>query len=178
MLGLLILLLLITIPLIEIGLFIEVGGWVGGWTTVGLVILTAVVGLSLVRAQGLGVLKKLNNGMEGGTFPAGAAFDGIALFLAGALLLTPGFMTDILGFLLLIPPLRTFLGGKLQARAHFSAAHTQHGQHPHRHPQHPGQPHGQPHGHGQDSVRYSERRVEKGVIIEGEFEEIKKDDDQ
>lgn len=173
MLGLLILLLLIMVPLIEIGLFIEVGGWVGGWTTVGLVILTAVVGLSLVRAQGLGVLKKLNNGMAGGTFPAGAAFDGIALFLAGALLLTPGFMTDMLGFLLLIPPLRTFLGGKLQARAHFSAAHVQRGQHT-QYTQHPGQPHGQ----AQDGVRHGEQRIEKGVIIEGEFEEIKKDDDQ
>ncbi len=166
MLGLLILLLLITVPLIEIGLFIEVGGWVGGWTTVALVILTAVVGLSLVRAQGLGVIKKLNNGMGGGVFPAGAAFDGIALFLAGAMLLTPGFMTDTLGFLLLIPPLRTFLGRKLQARTHFNV-HAGRAQHP-----------GQPHDRAQDSVRYSEHRVEKGVVIEGEFEEIKKDDDQ
>ncbi|MCK5167336.1 MAG: FxsA family protein [Rhodospirillaceae bacterium] len=179
MLGLLILLLFIAVPLIEIGLFIEVGGWVGGWTTVGLVILTAVVGLTLVRIQGLGVLKKfnngLNNGMEGGTFPVGAAFDGIALFIAGAMLLTPGFMTDILGFLLLIPPLRAFLGSKLQARAHFSA-HTQHAQR-RGHPQYSQSPkyHG---GEDRDDTHHNQRRVEKGVIIEGEFEEIKKDDGQ
>ncbi len=171
MLGFLILLLLIAVPLIEIGLFVEVGGWVGGWSTVGLVILTAVVGLALVRIQGLGVLKKLNDGMGGGPFPAGAAFDGIALFMAGAMLVIPGFMTDTLGFLLLIPPLRRALGDRLRARAHFGGVHTGYSSH------HTNQEDGPSIG---PRASNSNEGVNKGpgesIIIEGEFEEIKKDD--
>ena len=170
MLGFLILLLLIAVPLIEIGLFVEVGGWVGGWSTVGLVILTAVVGLALVRIQGLGVLKKLNDGMHGGPFPAGAAFDGIALFMAGAMLVIPGFMTDTLGFLLLIPPLRRALGDKLQARAHFGGVHTGYSSH---HNQEGGPSIG-PRASNSNGV--ADKGPDGGIVIEGEFEEIKKDD--
>lgn len=173
--GFLILLLLIAVPLIEIGLFVEVGGWVGGWSTVGLVILTAVVGLALVRVQGLGVLKKLNSDMQGGTFPVGAAFDGIALFMAGAMLLTPGFMTDTLGFLLLIPPLRAFLGKKLQARAHFSGVHASYSNHHHK-DWHEGRHEGSNENQARPTIGRHPSGPSGGIIIEGEFEEIKKDD--
>ncbi|MCK4939069.1 MAG: FxsA family protein [Rhodospirillaceae bacterium] len=174
--GFLILLLLIAVPLIEIGLFVEVGGWVGGWSTVGLVILTAVVGLALVRIQGLGVLKKLNSDMQGGTFPVGAAFDGIALFMAGAMLLTPGFMTDTLGFLLLIPPLRAFLGKKLQARAHFSGVHASYSSRHHANRHHEGRHEGHNENQANPSIGPHPSGPSGGITIEGEFEEIKKDD--
>jgi len=167
-LGLVILILLIGIPLIEISLFIKVGGIVGGWTTVGLILLTAVVGLSLVRAQGLGIINKLNRDMAVGAFPVGAAFEGIALFIAGAMLITPGFLTDTLGFLLLIPPLRQFLGEKIAPNVHFrgfSARTTRYGPHPGAGPDILGE--------GPEQIISSD--FTEGTIIEGEFSEIKED---
>ena len=96
----------IIVPLIEIGLFIEVGGAIGtAWTLV-IVFVTAIAGAALLRQQGRGTLRRARQQLARNTLPLAEAFDGVMLVLSGALLLTPGFMTDALGGLLLIPLVR------------------------------------------------------------------------
>jgi len=107
--GLLLLVAFIGVPLIEIGLFIQVGGLIGMWPTILVVILTAVTGASLLRHQGLGTLARLQESLDRGEPPLDPVFDGFCLLAAGILLLTPGFFTDALGFLLFTPPFRTVL---------------------------------------------------------------------
>jgi UPF0716 protein FxsA len=100
------LLIFLTIPIIEIALFIQVGGWIGLWPTLGLVVLTAVAGAALMRTQGLRALDRLRAAFEGGRDPTGPIADGAMILVGGMLLLTPGFFTDTLGLLLLLPPVR------------------------------------------------------------------------
>ncbi len=111
-----ILLLFIGVPIIEIALFIEVGDWIGLWPTVATILITAFIGTALVRAQGLAVLAQARQDMDTGKPPVKAALTGVCLLVAGALLLTPGFLTDALGFMLLIPPVRMLLGALLVTR--------------------------------------------------------------
>ena len=99
----------IAVPLIEIGVFIQVGGLIGLWPTLAVVVLTAVVGTGLLRQQGLATLARARSHMDQGVLPARELFDGLCLMFAGALLLTPGFVTDAVGFLLFVPPLRDAL---------------------------------------------------------------------
>jgi len=106
---LLFLALLILVPLLEISVFIEVGARIGALATVGLTVLTAVVGLYLVRLEGLAVMLRMRKSMAQGEAPILEMFHGFFLFLAGVLLLIPGFVTDILGALLLVPVIRTLL---------------------------------------------------------------------
>ena len=101
--------LFIVVPLIEIYLFTVVGAAVGGLFTVVLVILTAMIGVSLLRAQGSQTMARLQQQAAQGQLPADTLFEGAALLLGGALLLTPGFMTDSIGFLCLIPATRKSL---------------------------------------------------------------------
>ena len=111
----------ILVPLIEIAVFIKVGGWIGLWPTLALIVLTAVLGTWQLRAQGIATLARARSQMERGVMPARELFDGLCLLVAGALLLTPGFVTDAMGGLLFVPPLRDFLrrtiGRHLQAAA-------------------------------------------------------------
>lgn len=111
----------ILVPLIEIAVFIQVGGWIGLWPTLALIVLTAVLGTWQLRAQGVATLGRARSQMERGVMPARELFDGLCLLMAGALLLTPGFVTDALGGLLFVPPLRDSLrrmiGRHLQAAA-------------------------------------------------------------
>jgi UPF0716 protein FxsA len=100
-------LLLVAIPIIEIALFIEVGGMIGTWPTVAIVILTALIGSIMLRQQGLGILRTMQERLAGGENPGRLLADGAMILFAGALLLTPGFFTDAVGFLLLMPPVRT-----------------------------------------------------------------------
>jgi UPF0716 protein FxsA len=104
--GLLLLLVFLIVPLIEIGLCIEVGGYIGTIATVSLIVFTAVLGALLVQAQGISTLNRLRRQMDQGRLPALEMFEGVCLLVAGALLLTPGFFTDTLGFLCLVTPLR------------------------------------------------------------------------
>ena len=108
--GLLLLLLLIGVPLIEIAVFIEVGGIIGLWPTIGIVIVTAVIGTAMLRQQGLATLQRARSELAAQRLPVKEIFDGLCLLVAGALLLTPGFVTDTFGFILLLPPLRLILG--------------------------------------------------------------------
>lgn len=100
------LILFIAIPLVEIYFLIQIGEVIGAWPTILLVVLTAVIGLGLLRWQGFSTLMRFQNEVASGQVPAMPMFEGLLLVVAGALLLTPGFVTDTFGFLLLIPPLR------------------------------------------------------------------------
>jgi UPF0716 protein FxsA len=100
------LLLFVAVPLIEIGLFIEVGGLIGLWPTLAIVVITAVAGTYLVRRQGMHALNDLRRALEELGDPARPLAHGAMILFAGALLLTPGFFTDTMGLLLLIPAVR------------------------------------------------------------------------
>ncbi|MDJ1015958.1 MAG: FxsA family protein [Paracoccaceae bacterium] len=99
-------LLFLIVPLIEIALFIQVGGWIGLWPTLGIVILTAILGTILVRSQGIQVLNQLRGSFEDLRDPTEPLAHGAMVLFSGALLLTPGFFTDAVGFALLIPGIR------------------------------------------------------------------------
>jgi UPF0716 protein FxsA len=99
-------LLFVGVPLVELYLLIQVGSEIGALPTIALSILTAVIGTFLVRVQGFSVLLRVRDMLDRGEAPAIEVLDGALLLIAGLMLLLPGFITDALGFLLLIPPLR------------------------------------------------------------------------
>ncbi|WP_089729332.1 FxsA family protein [Candidatus Thiosymbion oneisti] len=103
------LLLFIGIPLIELYFLIQVGSQIGALSTIGLSIFTALLGGVLVRIQGFSVLMRVRDAMGRNQVPALELLDGALLLVAGLVLLLPGFFTDTLGFLLLVPKLRRFL---------------------------------------------------------------------
>lgn len=103
------LLLFITVPLAELYVLIEVGSGIGGLPTIGLCLLTALIGGLIIRWQGLNTLIRARRQMLVGEIPARHGLHGLLLAVAGVLLFTPGFITDTVGFLLLIPPLRSWL---------------------------------------------------------------------
>ena len=107
------LLLFMLIPIVEMWILIEVGGWIGALPTFGLVVLTATIGLSLLKQQGLSTLMRARRKMDEGAIPASELVSGVMIAVGGALLLTPGFVTDALGFALLIPQTRQWLLFKL-----------------------------------------------------------------
>lgn len=102
----LLILLFIGLPLIELYVLIQVGSEIGALSTILLLILTAVVGIWIVRYQGFGVLMRVRDLLDRGEVPAIELLDGALILVAGLCLILPGFVTDSLGFLLLIPPLR------------------------------------------------------------------------
>ena len=107
------LLLFMLIPIVEMWILIEVGGWIGALPTIGLVVLTATIGLSLLKQQGLSTLMRGRRKMDEGAIPASELASGVMIAVGGALLLTPGFVTDAVGFALLIPQTRQWLLFKL-----------------------------------------------------------------
>jgi len=98
--------LFIGLPIVELALLFELHGVVGFLPTVMLVMLTGVAGAALVRRQGLSILLKIQREMSIGNVPAPQMIDGVMILVAGALLVTPGLITDVSGFLLLIPLVR------------------------------------------------------------------------
>jgi UPF0716 protein FxsA len=109
--------LFIVVPLVELYLIIEVGSVIGALWTVLLVVLTAVIGVTLLRIQGFNTLNRARQNMEMGTLPAMEMMEGMVLAVGGALLITPGFITDTLGFLCLIPATRRALIRYLMLRS-------------------------------------------------------------
>lgn len=103
---LVLLLVLVAVPLIEISLLIKAGQLLGVWPTLGLVIGTAILGSTVLRWQGLGVLQRASDALDSGRPPIEPVVDGVFLLLAGAFLISPGLLTDLLGLVLLIPPVR------------------------------------------------------------------------
>lgn len=95
------------VPLIEIALFIQVGGLIGLWPTLAIVVLTAVLGTWMVRSQGQVAMGQLRSSFSVLNDPTEPLAHGAMILVSGALLLTPGFFTDAVGFALLMPPIRS-----------------------------------------------------------------------
>lgn len=100
------LLLFTVVPLVELALLIQLGRVIGLVPTIAIVLLTGFTGAALARWQGLAAIRRVQEEMAAGRVPTGALVDGLLILLAGAVLLTPGLLTDITGVLLLIPPIR------------------------------------------------------------------------
>ncbi len=151
----------IAVPVIEIALFIEVGGWIGLWPTLAIVIVTAFAGTTLLRLQGLAVLQRAQESAARNEVPVQEVFDGLCLLVAGVLLLTPGFFTDALGFLLFVPLFRKLAGTGiwrwLSRRGHIHVTGFGSGG--------PSDPRGEPHCPGSRGTR-------GGPVIDGDFEEV------
>ena len=111
------LLLFIIVPLVELYFIIVIGGAIGAIWTVLLVVITAVIGVNLLRVQGMSTLTRAQRNMAQGQIPAMEMMEGIALAVAGVLLITPGFITDTIGFLCLIPASRQAIIRYILARA-------------------------------------------------------------
>lgn len=103
----------ILIPLTEMLLLFEVSGRIGGLLTLSLVVATAVIGVQILKRQGLATLTRANQRLQAGELPAQEIVEGMLLAAAGALLLTPGFITDTLGFIFLSAPLRRPIARKV-----------------------------------------------------------------
>ena len=102
-------LLFVLIPILELALLIQIGQWVGFTWTMGLVVLTGVLGATLARAEGLRTLSAFQQEMAEGRLPGQPIMDGLSVLVGGAFLLTPGLLTDVAGFALLIPISRRWL---------------------------------------------------------------------
>lgn len=138
----------LVVPLIEIALFIQIGGVIGlGWTLL-IVVATAVLGAALVRAQGLATLGKLQSSINEYGDPTEPLVHGAMILFAGALLLTPGFFTDVVGFSLLVPQVRQAVFVWLRARVQVQSFGT---------PPHPGARRG---SHDDDVIDVDYREVE------------------
>ncbi len=105
------LILFITIPLLELTVFLQLGTKIGIPTTIAIVILTGFLGAWLTKSQGLKVLARYQASIQSGKIPHRELVDGLLILVAGAVLLTPGFLTDVIGFLLLVPPVREKVRG-------------------------------------------------------------------
>jgi len=116
------LILFLAVPILEIYLLFQVGGIIGAGWTILVVIGTAILGASLLRQQGLSTWSRLNQNIAQGQLPPTVLVEGIFLLLAGAFLLTPGFFTDAVGFLFLVPPVRKMLAAALLRRGMFMAS--------------------------------------------------------
>ncbi|TVP76614.1 MAG: FxsA family protein [Gemmatimonadales bacterium] len=101
--------LFVLVPLVELAVLIQVGRWIGVVPTIAIVAVTGVVGAWLARREGVRTLVTVQNEMAAGRLPGGAMMDGAAIVVGGALLLTPGVLSDLVGFALLIPPTRSVL---------------------------------------------------------------------
>ncbi|MFA5087784.1 MAG: FxsA family protein [Candidatus Omnitrophota bacterium] len=108
MLGYLILLFTF-VPAVELMVLIKVGGHIGALNTVFIIFLTGITGAYLARLQGFLVLRKIQENLQAGIMPTDEMLDGVLILAGGILLLTPGFITDTLGFLLLVPLTRSFI---------------------------------------------------------------------
>ena len=97
------------IPVAEIYLLITIGGYIGAMNTVLLVIITGFSGAYLARLQGTQTMFRVRESLQAGVMPSGELVDAVLIFMAGVVLLTPGFITDVAGILILFPPTRTYL---------------------------------------------------------------------
>ena len=112
----------IAVPIIEVAFIIQIGGFLGLFPTLAIVVLTAITGTYLVRAQGLSVLSQLQSRFREMNDPSEPLVHGAMILFSGALLLTPGFFTDFIGFLLLIPNVRAAIFQKVRERINMQKA--------------------------------------------------------
>jgi UPF0716 protein FxsA len=102
-------LLFVVVPFAELYVILQVGHAIGALPTIALLIVMSVLGAALVKREGLGVLRRAQQRIDQGEVPGRELVDGVLILFAGALLLTPGFLTDVVGVLLLLPPVRLAL---------------------------------------------------------------------
>jgi len=143
----LILLALLLVPLVEVTLFIVIGGILGLWPTLCLAVSTAFAGTALIRQQGIGILTRAQAEFANNRLPVNELFDTLCLFIAGALLLTPGFATDIFGASLLLPAFRRRF---LAILGHFAQVHR--------------------------GSRTSTTHADNSPVIDGEYEDVSPDE--
>ncbi|MFT6927591.1 MAG: UPF0716 protein FxsA [Psychromonas sp.] len=148
---------MVSVSLLELYVLIKVGGFLGAWPTVALVVISALVGSALVRSQGLQVLRQFQERIAQGESPGQQLIEGFMLLVTGVLLVTPGFVTDFLGLLILQPTIRSMVAKYLLANVKLNSAMSG--------------------GFYQSSSRttFGDKK-EDGNIIEGEFE--RKDDNK
>jgi UPF0716 protein FxsA len=103
-------------PIVELYVIIQVAHVIGGWETVALLLVESLIGAWLMKRQGRGVLTRIQDALAAGRMPTRELVDGGLIVFAGALMLTPGFVTDIFGFLLLIPPTRALVRSAVMRR--------------------------------------------------------------
>jgi len=143
----------LAVPLIEIALFIQVGGFIGLWPTLGIVVLTAILGTYLVKTQGAMAMNNLRGSFSRLEDPSEPLAHGAMILVSGALLLTPGFFTDAVGFALLMPPVRSAVFRYLRSRVKVQRFDM---------------------GPGGPQSMHKEHRPSRGgeTIIEGEYTEV------
>jgi UPF0716 protein FxsA len=107
---------LVVVPIAEIAVMVKVADWIGVGQMVALLLSISIVGAWLVKRQGTGTLRRIRNELDAGRVPGTHLVDGGLLLLAGFLLLVPGFITSFFGLLLLLPPVRAFVRGRLGRR--------------------------------------------------------------
>lgn len=112
----LVVLLLIVAPLVELYVILQVAHSIGGWNTLGLLLLMGIVGGWLLKQQGLSVMRRLSASVQAGRSPDKALVDGFLVLVAGVLMLAPGFVSDVVAFVLLLPPTRAFVRAPLVKR--------------------------------------------------------------
>lgn len=151
----------LAVPILEIYLLFQVGGVIGAGWTILIVIGTAILGASLLRQQGLATWTRLNQSIAQGQLPPTVLVEGILLLLSGAFLLTPGFFTDAIGFLFLMPPVRKMFAAYLMRRGMFMAS----GMHMSSFSQ-----------TSSSSQASSHSQTQQNNVIEGEYEERKDKD--
>ena len=138
----------IVIPLLEVMLFITIGKYIGLWNTIIIIIITGIIGAILVKSQGITILNKALGEIKLNKIPIFSIFEGIAILIAGAFLLTPGFLTDTLGCILLIPKTRnliiSYISTHLKKRTVYK----------------------------EKSTHYPNEEDKKNKIFEGDYEEI------
>jgi len=127
--GRLLFLLFLIVPIIEIGIFIAVGEAIGLWLTLAGVVVTAMIGSFIIRIQGLSLIAEIQRLMAAGGLPARQIADGVMLAIAGALLLTPGYFTDFIGFMFLVPLVRDAVYFALKSRVSVATGFSASSQH-------------------------------------------------
>ena len=162
-------LLFIIVPIIEITVLINVGEAIGAWNTVGLVLLSAFIGVNMLRYQGLSTLARAQQRANQGEIPGQEMVEGIVLAVGGALLVTPGFVTDVIGFSCLIPFTRQAFAKSLLSRFTVIAAQQQHQASAQFYSSDPFQNAGHPEERFQPNQR-DQSGSQSGDVIDGEFE--------
>ena len=148
------------VPLVELALLIWIGSHTSASATIGIVLVTGFVGAALAKHQGLLTWRRLQDGLQRGEPPADVLLDGVMILIAGALMITPGVLTDAIGFALLLPPVRGLLKTRLRNRLMAQATMQFRSFHP---------------GRGGEAVRSENGGGAGGTIIDAEF--TRKDDE-
>ena len=161
---------MMTVPLVELALLIKLGQWIGFWPTLGLIIGTAILGSIVVHQQGLATLRRAMVLTERGTTSLEPTIDGMFLVFAGVLLITPGVITDLIGLVLWVPPLRRWVAHRMFSTLLRHATVDVHVSRHERVRQRSGWQ--RPDGNQDVNTGNTRPRQESGTIIEGEFERI------